>query len=172
MKKLSILFIALTLVLTTSCSSDDASPEISGSIIGTWKGISVDYSGTTVTSAQGQSVNTDYVGEAYDIDYSLTFNENPNNLISTGSYSIKLTSTVAGQTTTRTVENLKVLGDGTWKMENNELEIITGNGTGVMKIEKLTESELVLSATEVTDLSQGGVSVISTTDVITTYKKQ
>ncbi len=39
MKKFSILFIALTLVLTTSCSSDDSKP-LSASIIGTWKMIS------------------------------------------------------------------------------------------------------------------------------------
>ena len=171
MKKLSALFIALALILT-ACSSDDSATEISGSIVGTWKGVSVDYSGTTVTSALGQTINADYVGEAYDIDYSLTFTENPNDLISTGSYSIKLTTTVAGQTTTNNVENLKVISDGTWAINNDELTITTSNGVGVMKIIKLTDSALVLTATQETDLSQGDVSIISKTDVITTYKKQ
>ncbi|GAA3627608.1 lipocalin family protein [Flavivirga jejuensis] len=172
MKKLNILFIALTLILT-ACSSDDAaSPEITESIVGTWKGVSVDYSGTTVTSVEGETINADYLGEAYDVNYSLTFTEDPNNLTSTGTFSVKLTTTVLGQTTTENIENLKPTGDGTWEITDNELIITTDNEEGIMRIMKLTDSELVLAVTEETDLSIGGNSVVSTTDIIVTFEKE
>jgi hypothetical protein len=171
MKKITILFIALTFALT-SCSSDESAPTTLGNIVGVWKGVNVDYSGTTVTSAQGQTINSDYVGEAYNVDYSVTFTENPNNLTSSGSYSVKLTTTVTGQTNVSYVENLNVLGDGTWQINNNELSITTSIDTNKMKIEKLTESELILSGTYVADLSQSGVSVISTTNTVITFIKQ
>ena len=171
MKKLSVLLIVLSLIIS-SCTTEsvDMSNNSEG-IVGTWIGVSVDYSGTTVTTAQGQTISADYVGEAYDVDYSLTFSENPNNLISEGAYSIKLTTSVAGQTTTQNVENLEVLGNGTWEISENNLSITSNGKTSSGTIVELTESTLILTNEEVVDLSQQGISVISTTNVVTTYRK-
>ncbi len=158
--------------MITSCSKEDSPSDTSGSIIGTWTGVAVDYSGKTVTTAGGQTINADYVGEAYDVNYTLTFSDNPKNLVSTGSYSIKLTTTVAGQSTINNVENLKVAGDGIWERLNNKLTINSNGKMSNLTIDKLTETELVLSGKEVTDLSQQGASVVTTTDVIVTFKRK
>jgi len=51
MKNLKFLFIAFTLVLMTSCSSDDDSStpvnDVTGDLLGTWIGVTVDYTSTT-----------------------------------------------------------------------------------------------------------------------------
>lgn len=161
MKKVNILSIALVLILS-SCSSDNSKPQALDDIVGTWEMIDYGYNGTTVTSAQGQTISTDFVAEAYDINYELTFEENPNNLSAEGSLSIEVTSTTLGQTTTQNSENLSVLEDGMWDILNNELVILTNGEESKMKIEKLTESSLILSIATEEDLSQAGISIIST----------
>lgn len=170
MKKLNTLFLVFTLIFA-SCSSDDGTPEISGDIVGIWEMVDYDYSGTTVTQAQGQTLSANFVGEAYDIDYTLTFEENPNKVISEGSFSLELTTTVAGQTSTQNIEALDVLESGTWEIINGELVTVTSNGEGKMKIEQLTESTLVLSIEEELDLSQSGASIISTVNAIVIMEK-
>lgn len=160
MKKLNLLFIAITLVLT-SCSSDDSKPEVSGDIVGTWDMVDYSYTGTTVTKAQGQTLSADFIGSAYNINSTITFEENPNNIISEGSFSLELTTTVSGQTSVSHVHNLESVSGGTWELVNGELRTNSNGQTGNMKIEKLTESSLVLAVKEKQDLSQSGVSIVS-----------
>ena len=83
MKIFKLFLFTAFISLAVSCSSDDSNPTPSsnGNIIGVWKGTTVDYTGTTTTTAQGQTMTADYVGEAYDVDYTLTFTANPNEVI-------------------------------------------------------------------------------------------
>ncbi|MDH7912421.1 lipocalin family protein [Winogradskyella sp. SYSU M77433] len=172
MKKLSLLFVAYLFVLT-SCSSDDSdsSSNISGDILGTWVGVDVDYYGDTVTEAGGQTVTSDFVGEAYDVDYTLTFTENPNELVSEGSYSVELTTTTLGQTQVDNIENLEFLEDGTWTQEGNQLTITNNGVSSQGTILELTDTSLVLELNQETDLSQPGYSIINTVNVITTFTR-
>ncbi|WAC02634.1 hypothetical protein N7U66_02810 [Lacinutrix neustonica] len=123
MKKLNVLLIALFLVLSACTSDDDTTdaPIASESILGTWIGQDVDYTGASTTTGQGQSINSTFVGEAYDVDYTLTFTEDPNQVVSNGSYSIELTTTTLGQTQTNTVENLEFLGNGSWSLSRKPI---------------------------------------------------
>ncbi len=173
MKKLNLLFIALALVLT-SCSSDDgdSSGDISGDIVGTWIGQDVDYSGSTVTQIPGSDdLVADYVGEAYDVDYTLSFSENPNELVSEGSYSIMLTTTTLGQTQVDNLENLEFLSDGTWNKVGDQLTIVSNGETSTGTIIELTNTSLIIEQNQVQDVSQQGFTIITTVNAITTFTR-
>lgn len=173
MKKLSLLFIVFAL---TSCSSDDidssGNGNIYGDILGTWIGVDVNYSGSTVTEIIGEpSLTADFVGEAYDVDYTLTFSENPNELVSEGSYSIELTTTTLGQSQTDNVEDLEFLNDGAWDRAGDQLTIVSNGETSVGTILELTDTSLILEIDEVQDISQQGFVINTTLNVIATFTR-
>ncbi len=155
MKKLSTLFIALSLVLT-SCSKDDSPGDVSGDILGVWTAKTVNYSGSTSTTYQWQTVKTNYIGEGYDVDFTLTFTENPKNVEAEGTYSVKLTISALGQSQTQNVQNNSFATSSTWLKNGNELTI-TANGSTesvTYQIIELTENSLIIVADTVQDLPQ------------------
>lgn len=174
MKILKLLLFTAFISLTISCSSDDDNQEATnnGEIVGVWRGTAVDYTGNTTTSGQGQTIVAEYVGVAYDIDYTLTFTENPQKVISDGSYSIELTTTVYGQSTTQNVEGLEFLSSGDWTVNGNTLSITVDNETDDAQIVELTNDTLVLKAVETQTSSQGGFTVTSTTEVILSFTRE
>ncbi|MEC3908762.1 lipocalin family protein [Tamlana sp. 2201CG12-4] len=169
MKKSKLLFVAFLIALT-SCSNEKVSNE-SSDIVGTWKMVDYLYSGVTVTEVQSQTLSTDFTGEAYDMNNTITFKENPNVMISEGSFSLKVTSVVLGQTTVQNISDLKSVSDGTWEMVNNELITESNGEVGKMKIDELTENSLVLSIKRQEDLSQAGATIISDIDAIVYFEK-
>lgn len=174
MKKLSILLV-IFLVTFSSCSEDgDSSPvAISEDIVGTWNMVDYDYSGVTTTTFQGQTVSADFIGEAFDINYKLTFAESPNELISEGSFKIKLTTTINGQTSVDDTQVDDFLTTGSWEIKNGELITNTEDaGEGVTKIVELTETSLVLSLSQEEDLSQQGITIISNIDGIISFERE
>ncbi|GAB1858002.1 hypothetical protein MHTCC0001_28390 [Flavobacteriaceae bacterium MHTCC 0001] len=174
MKKLSIL-LAITVLVFTSCSKDDDALEVSGNIIGTWEMTDYDYSGATTTTVQGQSITADFVGEALDLDYRITFEENLNILTTDGGFIIRLTTTLSGQTTTQdyNTNQIESINSGTWEIVNNEL-ITTAEGgvEGRYKILELTESSLVLLLDQELDLSQSGATIISRINGKMSFKRE
>ncbi|MBG43755.1 MAG: hypothetical protein CL530_07280 [Aequorivita sp.] len=174
MKIFKLILFTAFISLTISCSKDDdnPAPENNGNIIGVWKGTTVNYTGSTTTTAQGQSITADYVGEAYDVDYTLTFTENPKKVVSDGSYSIELTTTVNGQSTTQNVENLELLSSGDWSINGNTLSITVDNETDDATIVELTNNNLVLNVVETETNTGSGFTVTSTTDVTLSFTKQ
>ncbi|MEL0456292.1 hypothetical protein WJN01_08650 [Flavobacteriaceae bacterium SZ-1-7] len=172
MKKLNLFFVALALIITSCTEDGDPIPQISGDIVGIWDMVDYTYTGQTVTTAQGQTLKSDFTGEAYNMNYTITFEENPNNLISMGSFSLKLTTTTLGQTSTQNIDNIEGLVTGTWEMVNGEIITNANGDQGKMKIEELTESSLVLSIAEKQDLSQSGVSIIADIDAVLFFERQ
>jgi hypothetical protein len=173
MKKLNYLFIVLALVLTACSSDDDSNPpgDTSGDLIGTWIGQDVDYTGSSSTTVQGQSFDATFVGEAYDVDYTLTFTENPNEIISDGSYSIELTTTALGQTQVDNVENLEFLNSGTWTQSGNMLTVISEGNESEATILQLTDTMLVLELIDSQTVVQEGIEVSSTINATVTYTR-
>lgn len=158
----------------TSCSSDDGNggSNTSGDIVGVWIGQDVDYTGSSTTEFQGQSIVADFVGEAYDVDYTLTFSEDPNEVVADGSYSIELTTTVAGQTQVDTVEDLEFLNDGTWSRSGDELTVVSNGETSVLTIVELTDTMLRLATSETEEVTEQGVSITTVVDVEVIYTRQ
>lgn len=173
MKKLNLLCIAFALVLT-ACSSDDdggTPANTSGDLLGTWIGVDVDYTGNSTTSAQGQTLESTFVGEAYDVDYMLTFTENPNEVVADGSYSIELTTTTLGQSQVDNIENLEFINDGTWSRVGDQLTIVNGEATSVGTIVELTDTMLRLAISQTDTQTQPDFEFTSTVNAVMTYTK-
>lgn len=150
LKTFKLLLIAFLAVSITSCSSDDDGADTSASILGVWIGQDVDYSGTSTTTIEGlPPVTADFVGETTESDFTLTFTEDPNELVSEGSYTVELTFTIAGETQTQT-QTLNFLEDGTWSRSGDTLTVTADGVTQDYQIVELTESTLRLSAATTT----------------------
>lgn len=174
MKKLNYLCLVLFLVFA-SCSNDDdgdTPSDVSGDLLGVWVGQTLDFTGTAVTEYLGQDVVADLVGEAYDVDYTLTFTENPNEVTTDGSYNLEVTTTALGQTQTETLENVELLGDGTWERSGNVLTIESQGQIAVATILELTDTTLKLGIETTQDVSQQGLIFATTVNAITTYTRQ
>lgn len=127
--KLTNLFFVCILVLFFSCSEDEGSPALptAEGLIGTWDLTAIDYSGTSATTFEGNTIKASFTGKGKDIDYTSTFSMDPNTIVSQGSYTIELKTTVAGQTTTEDQEFDDALMNGTWELDGKTL-IITNDG--------------------------------------------
>lgn len=144
------------IALGVSCSNDDAPDQLSNNdILGGWRGTAVEYSGRQVTTGHGQTMVQDFDGEAYDLDYTLTFTENPNIVTSEGSYSLRITVTFNGQTTTQYHENLQFLQDGEWRLEGSTFYLTVDGQTQEYDIVELTNTQLVLGSRIEETIQQG-----------------
>lgn len=172
MKIFKLTLIALFVATITSCSSDDDnSSTISAGITGTWQGESFDYSGSTTTEILGESITADFVAETENIDYTLTFSENPNEVVADGSYDVVLTTTVAGQTTTQAVPGTDFLNSGSWDLTNTTLTFMVDGETSEATVQTLTDNLLVLVISETQDISQQGITATTTIDALLTFTR-
>lgn len=175
-KKATLLFTVIIAFSFVSCEGDGV--EVPGntleSIVGTWAGVDVDYNGETTGTIQGQTISSTFVGVGYDVNYTLTFGENPNSFTTDGSYSIELTTTTLGQTTVQNTENISFLEDGIWEISGDQLTI-TLNSSGQASpgtIVELTDTMLKLSSTTTQSFSQQGANFTTTVETFTTFTRQ
>ena len=157
------LLIVLVTVSFMSCSSDDDSSnnstnDTSGTLVGTWALESFDYSGNTTSTITGQSISSDFTGVAENIDYSITFTDNPNEFVTGGSYDIEMSNTFLGQTITTNESFNGVESEGGWEQNGNTI-IVNGSlvdsgtsfpvnnevATAPFMIEELTDTTLILT---------------------------
>ena len=98
-------------------------------------------------------------GEGFDIDATVTFSEDPNEVSSEGQFSMTVTTTFLGVSEEETLENLDLLGDGTWSLEDHPLTITStaDDQDAVITIELLSEDMLRLriEQTEILDTPVG-----------------
>lgn len=172
MKKLNFLFIALAIALS-SCSNDDSddSTNTSADLFGTWVAVDVDYSGSSTISAQGQTFTSTFVGEAYDVDYTLSFSKNPNELVAEGSYSIELTTTAMGETQVNNLENLEFVSNGTWSRDDNQLTVVSQGETRVYTIVELTDTTFKMAIQTVEEVTDSGVTNSVNINLLATYTR-
>ncbi len=175
MRTFKLIALAALVTVFASCKNNDddgGTPDVD-LILGLWTGTGVDYSGTTVTEASGQTITADFTGESFDENYTLNISSDPNEFTSEGTYSLELTTTVLGQSSTETVTGLTLFDSGTWELNGSELTITSGGETSTGTIVELTENTLRISATEeetVTDPDLG-FTITTTVTAIATYTK-
>jgi hypothetical protein len=92
-------------------------------LVGTWIMTSLDYEGTSTTTFGGQSFTSTFEGVGYDLNASITFQENPNDYKANGTYKIDLETMFGGQTFTTTSTIDGFIDDGTWEQNGNTLEV-------------------------------------------------
>ena len=167
----SVIIITLLILIAGCKKENDNDPTINASVVGEWTCTAIDYTGTTVTEMSGQSLTTDFVGEGYDVDFTLTFTESPNNVTSDGSYSIKLTTTFYGQSTEQDIEGQSFSYTGTWSMSGSELSITQGGETSVATIQELTDSKLSIYIKDVQTLTNMGATATTTTEMNVSFTR-
>lgn len=122
----SLLILVISFSFATCSTDDDSGSDTSGTLVGTWEMVSFDYSGSTTTEFQGQTIISDFDGVGQNLDYTLAFTENPNEFEGQGSYDIELTSTIAGESTTQVQSIEDTNSTGTYTRAGNT---ITFEGT-------------------------------------------
>lgn len=112
--------------MLTVCSNDDnsSSASVNVDILGICIGQDVDYTGSMTTIQAGETFVANFIDQAYDVDYTLIFSEDPNEVVLDGAYSIELVTTTLGQTQTDNIENLEFLSSGRWSRAGDELTVV------------------------------------------------
>ena len=182
MKK--ILFtLAIGLATLTSCESDlvnlppndsVGSGVTSGNLVGSWKMISLNYNGATVTTVQGVDVTADFVGQGSDYNYVMEFSEAPNNYSSTGTYDIALATTISGQTSVSNSDDLNAASNGTWDKNVNVLTFTNASNNNEVSdatIDILSDTTLKFTSSITKNVSQQGVNVVTTTNSVTIFER-
>ncbi|GEM_PF-6254548 len=170
MKRVVLLFMLSAAVF--SCDENSTDPlDTSGDLLGDWELVSYTSNGNTSATIQGTNFTTTYTGKALNIDYILTFSENPNKAITeNGSFDLQIMTSIGGNTdtTTQTINNID--SEANWTRDGNILSF-TGNfgyfesNTQILDedidanpdyiIEELTSTSLILTTSvsdQITDL--------------------
>ncbi|WP_127845333.1 lipocalin family protein [Psychroflexus aestuariivivens] len=185
--RLSSLLILLLAVVLTSCESNDDTATINGEIGGEWNIESINYTGTTIVSQEGNSVTTNLSGESFDENATMTFNEADNLFSSQGSYFIELTSSNSGQTQTQTIPINDYYSEGEWDLDGNILTVAGGlvsisSGTPVVGnpneiqsqeyvVEELTATTMVISGVDQQLIQESDIELDVTIDFTITLTK-
>lgn len=158
MKKLIFLFVFSAFLFGCE-SSDNDLPEVS--IVGTWTGTAIDFTGTAQTEVQGIPVRVNLVGEGYDLNFTYTLTENPNTATSEGSYSMEVTARVLGQSQTEIRENIPADFSGPWSQNGDTLTLTVEGEEVIANITELTETTLILEFNVERTEMMNGVEVTS-----------
>ncbi|MEX0996666.1 MAG: lipocalin family protein [Flavobacteriaceae bacterium] len=169
MKNLSILLFAILLVFA-SCSSDDDNSndqiDLTVDITGSWELTSLEYEGESTIEVENQTLTISFDGFGKDFDAQVNFTEDPNEVTSTGSYTLVLTTNFMGESITQ--EQFVDFSDdsitGEWSIENgNQLVVVSNGETQTAEIISLNESKMVLLTNESTTID--GVNVIISSEM-------
>ncbi len=171
MKITKFLLLSLAVIFLSCNEDEDAKPTNEG-MVGAWAITALDYKGTTTTTTQGVSIKADFTGTGKDMDLITTFNSNPNTVSSEGSYTIVLTITSMGQSTTDEYETDETVTDGNWTLSGNTLTVTSDFGPQNATILEQTSTTLKLKAEVSENLSEQGVTVSTKIEAIYTFTKQ
>jgi len=128
-------------------SSDETEDE-SATVIGMWEVTSIDASGTSTAEIAGQTIETEFLGEGIDLNYSVTFTEEPNQVTADGDYNIELTTTIAGQSITEVIPGILFIDSGDWVIDGDQITISSNDMESTGTITTLNETTLVIEITD------------------------
>lgn len=156
-----VTFLFVIALATFSCNENDDVLETSGSLVGDWELTSYTYSGETSATIQGNTLINTFTGMASNIDYIITFGENPNKaIIEDGSFDIELISSVNGMSTTENIMVSNIDSQADWVRNGNVLTFTGSFGSfdsnipttnqnvtnPTYIIEELTDTTLILTS--------------------------
>ncbi|WP_425075598.1 hypothetical protein [Psychroserpens sp. S379A] len=131
MKKLSFLFCLFVLLTAFTCENEsidedllnqeyqDDNNEVNPSLLGDWEMIEFSAEISTESNIQGIMIGYDFVTEATDSNYVLTFEESDYSV--SGSYDLATSTTFDGETTTTTDSYTNVSGSGAYSTNGNTM---------------------------------------------------
>ncbi|SFC85817.1 hypothetical protein [Algibacter pectinivorans] len=179
LKRVVLLFLFSTTIF--SCESSDDTLDTSGELLGDWELVSYINEGSTSTNFQGTPINYTFSGKAINIDYVLTFSENPNKAITeNSSFDFEIISSFDGTSTTETSTINNINAEAEWSRDGNVLTFSEDFGSFdtsdlVLEdklsanpeyiIEKLTATTLVLTTGVSEQVSDSGFDVDISVDL-------
>jgi hypothetical protein len=150
MRALKVLLFVTALASLVSCSKDDDGPQVDKNmILGEWELTEFNYSGTTSVNDGTETATVSYTGEGIDMDAQVVFVD-ASNYTTAGSYTIKLTTTVDGESSAQEYTYPDLTGSGTYKIEGNKMTTTPqGSQEQIIQaseavIQELTSSKMVL----------------------------
>jgi hypothetical protein len=170
--KITKLLLFSAAVILFSCGKDDDPKPSSDGIVGTWAITELEYHGTTSTSAQGASIEATFTGAGKDLNLTTTFGKNPNTVTNQGSYTIVLTTTIMGQTSTEEYDFEEAISDGTWALNGSTLTVTTQAGPQEVTVLEQTATSLKLKAVVSENQTQQGITIATNVEATYTFKKQ
>lgn len=170
MKITKLLFLSIAVILF-SCSEDEEPLPTSEGMVGTWSITGINYKGTTTTSGNGMNLKADFTGTGKEMDFTTTFNADPNTVTSEGSYVIELKTTMMGQTTTEDYLLDEVFTDGTWTLNGRTLTVSTGGTSQEGTITKQTSTTLEVRINLDQSESDSGITVTTEVQAIYTFER-
>lgn len=135
-------FLLIALLATLiSCSNDDNPPGVNSTLVlGEWNVEEISYSGSSTVTQGGQTLTSTYTGEAIDLDARLIFND-ATNYTTEGNYTIKLLTTVNGQTMEQNVPYPDLSGSGTYRIEGNKIFTTSSRPAGPGPVDPMATLE-------------------------------
>lgn len=175
MKCLRLSLLVLLSVSLFSCSKKDDSAKPSNQLIGKWKMTEFTYSGSSISTYEGQSTTAPFSGTGKDMDLHLFFSENPNKYISNGDYTIQFTMAMEDQEVTQDVVIQGFMGSGSWTRDGNKINT-TNAETGQVQTCTITQLDehtlkMLWGGTLVTTESYG-VKVVVTVNGIYLFERE
>jgi len=149
MKKIPILLFLAISTLFVSCEKEGGDePNVAVSqedLQGTWNvtGYLVE-DGQTTTVVQGQSITQDYTAYGKDYDMTLTFNDDPKTVVSNGSYTIVITSTILGQSYTQEAPAFSAFEAAEWKIDGSDIVLISEEIETSVQVSELSSTKVVM----------------------------
>ncbi|GGD21793.1 hypothetical protein [Hyunsoonleella pacifica] len=171
LKQLTLLF--LVVLATLSCEKSDDEMDTSGDLLGDWELISYTSNGSTTATVQDNTLTSSFTSKALNIDYIITFSENPNRAITeNGSFDVELISSVNGVNSTETTTISDINSEAGWSRNGNIItftedfasfntnapvidEDLSTNPDYI--IEELTNTSLILSTSASEQINSSGV---------------
>lgn len=172
MRTLPFYLLIVLSVIFLSCSKEDENLIDTTLLIGDWNVTAVKYTGTSTTSALGVKYTTKFTGTGMDMDFMVSFNENPNSFVSSGTYSVELVAEAMGDTYTQIVQVPNFTIPGSWNIVNgNKLRIESAGEVQESIINKLTTSQMIMTNHDKRTTTQNGMEVISDISIVFTFEK-
>lgn len=153
MKLLKIIALSFCVVFIQSCDEgEDENNKVFNTtdLLGTWKMTALSYTGTSTTTYRGRTYTAEFDGFAKDIDAVLEFTQNPNEYISSGSYTLVLTITSNSFYEKSEIYSDELFDNGEWLKNENQLTLsISNEGSQALEVLNITDSELSLQEVEI-----------------------
>lgn len=170
--KITKLFLIGIAALLFSCSEDEDPVPTSERMVGAWSLTAIDYKGTSTTTGSGVSLKADFTGTGKDYNYTTTFAANPNTVVNNGSYTIVLTTKLAGQSQTEEYEVEDISSDGSWTLSGKTLTMISDDETQAATITEQSATTLKLKIEYNETETDMGITVATKMTATMTYKKK
>lgn len=163
MKTIKLSLLAILFIAFSSCSKDDEPNVNNPMMLGEWNLSSFNYQGTSDATYEGMNLSTSYTGEAENVDFTLTFNDD-NTFKAQGTYDVRLV--MEGFTQVVSMDNTASTGD--WSVNGNVLNTSTlftqingspsqDSSVSELIIKELTANRMVLAFDQESVINQAGL---------------